>query len=82
MLTIQEFNLLALHYKEKFAMEHGHLIMRRQAYPYLVGLFQLEKFYAEVWYDVRINRICEVITHEEKELFTNYSDFIHLESLY
>lgn len=82
MLTLQEYNLLALRYKEQFAMEHGQLIMRRQAYPYLVGLFQLEKFYAEVWYDVRINQICEVIAHEEKDLFEHYSDFIHLESLY
>ncbi len=82
MLTTQDFNLLALRYKETFVMEHGQLIMRRQAYPYLVGLFQLEKFYAEVWYNVQTNQICEVITHEEKELFKNYSDFIHLESLY
>ncbi|WP_277479168.1 hypothetical protein [Catalinimonas alkaloidigena] len=82
MLSIQDFNLLALNYKEKFAFEHGQLIMRRQSFPYLVGLFQLENFYAEIWYDVRINQICEVLAHEEKELFENYSDFIHLDSLY
>jgi hypothetical protein len=82
MLNIQEFNLLALKYKEEYAIEKGQLIMRRQSFPYLVGLFQLSLFYAEVWYDVRSNKICEVIAHEEKELFQNYSDYIQLESLY
>lgn len=82
MLSIQEFNLLALKLRERIALEKGELLMRRQSFPYLVGLFQLEKFYAEVWYDVRINQICEVIAHEEKNLFENYSDFIQLDNLY
>jgi hypothetical protein len=82
MLNIQEFNLLALRYKEEYAIGRGQLIMRRHHFPYLIGLFQLQEFYAEVWYDVRTNTICEVVALPEKELFEHYSDFIALESLY
>ena len=82
MLNIEEFNLLGLQDKEEYAIGYGKLIMRRHHYPYLIGLFKLTYLYAEVWYDVQTNRICEVIAHPEKELFENYSDFIELESLY
>lgn len=82
MLTIQEFNILALQLKEQYALGRGELIMRRKHFPYLIGLFQVGDFYAEVWYDVNTNKINEVLARPEKELFDNYSKFIELESLY
>ena len=82
MLEIQEFNLLALRYKEEYAISRGQLIMRRKHYPYLIGLFQLSDFYAEVWYDLQSNKIIEVIARPEEELFEDYTEFIELESLY
>ncbi|MFP4093839.1 MAG: hypothetical protein ACLFUB_05110 [Cyclobacteriaceae bacterium] len=82
MLTIKDFNLLALKYKEQYTIERGTLIMRRKTSQHIVGLFQLHNFFAEVWYDVIFCRICEVVTHEEKEMFEHYPDFISLDSLY
>jgi len=82
MLEIKDFNLLALQYKEEYAISRGQFIMRRKHYPYLIGLFQLHDFFAEVWYDLQTNKIIEVIARPEEELFENYAEFIELERLY
>jgi len=82
MLKLEEFNLLALKLKEDYTFNKGQLILRRQTYPFLVGLFQLGGFYAEVWYDTHLSRVCEIIAYHEKELFEQYTNFIHLEQLY
>jgi hypothetical protein len=82
MLTIEDFNLLALKYQQQYTLEKGCLLMRRKTARHIVGLFQVNHFFAEVWYDIENCRICTVITHKEKEMFEHYADFISLETLY
>lgn len=81
MLTKTEFNRLALREKANYTFGRGRLLMRRHARYYTVGLFYVEGFFAEVWYDLRSNDIINIVSFNDSQSLEVYADHIDLNKL-
>lgn len=81
MLTKSEFNRLALREKTNYTFGRGRLLMRRHARYYTVGLFYVEGFFAEVWYDLRSNDIINIVSFNDTQSLEVYTDSIDINKL-
>lgn len=82
MLTKTEFNRLSLREKANYTFGRGRLLLRRHARYYTVGLFFVEGFFAEVWYDLRSNDVTNIVSFSDSRSLDAYADHIDLEKLY
>lgn len=81
MLTKSEFNRLTLREKANYTFGRGRLLIRRHARYYTVGLFYVEGFFAEVWYDLRSNDIINIVSFNDSRALDVYIDHIDLNKL-
>ncbi len=81
MLTKSEFNNLAIREKANYTFGRGRLLIRRHARYYTVGLFYVEGFFAEVWYDLRSNDIINIVSFNDSQSLDVYADYIDLNKL-
>ncbi len=82
MFTKSEFNRLTLREKANYTFGRGRLLLRRHAKYYTVGLFYVDNFFAEVWYDLRTNDIINIVSFNDGKSLDVYADYINLDKLY
>ncbi len=82
MLTKTEFNRLSLREKSNYTFGRGRLLLRRHARYYTVGLFYVEDFFTEVWYDLRSNDIINIVSFNDSRSLDVYADYIDLDELF
>lgn len=81
-ITCADFGQLAEEAQTNLIWESGVFLARRDKGYYKILLFQLEGFYAEVWYHAHFNVLIKVESFSDTDLLEPYFDKIELAGLF
>lgn len=81
-MNIKEFNKLSLIEKAFYTLKKGESILARKYFDYIIKLYAMEGYFAEIWYLPSINKIQKVHTTENAdELIDLYAEHIDISNV-
>lgn len=80
-MTFQEFNLLSYQEKIEITKKATHIMSRNDEHDFIF-LYQLNRFYIEVFYHRELNFISTLQGFEDTDLLTPYLDKLDMEVSY
>lgn len=75
------FNKLSQVQKLLLVMESGRLVMERKEPDHLQKLYVYKRFYVEVTYDIKRNKVIAIEIPPMEEIVDNYLDSLSVEDL-
>lgn len=81
-MTIKEFNKLSLIEKAFYTLKKGESILTRKYFDYVIKLYAMDGYFAEIWYLPSTNKIQKVATTDNPaDIIDLYAEHIDVSNV-